>query len=778
MTLQNAANLLVSSPGSLAFHLTISITLALLFSLSRVYYTRLGNNRAARWSLASGWLISIELIQVAVSGMSGLAIAQGEFLLPSFSHFVSISGILMLGWAAVYPGQSGRGSRIVMGLLLFQVLSLPVALIGGQITGLSGLFSPQTTAAFWRVDALLIGTVLLAMLVYRRPAEWPLSAMALALIVSAYFVQMVFLPDLSPYSGLVRIAELIGYPLLALAGARAMALDRFQGREDQKLVEQAQVALAAPPRERELAVQLTGVLGLEDEAELIRRITRSVSEALRAEYCLLVSAPDDKGHFSLATAYDLIREQFVPGTALDEISMPVIAAAMREHRSVHVNAQSASADVYTLQSVLGLPSLGPTLFVPVHDGNRLYGGFILLSPFVRRGWTEEQRSSVEQIGRNLARAMRALRQPPIAGATDADAYQVLRESMERIRTLENENMRLFEALHDVRSDVDLPELPKVSDLQHKVSQAEDTIAILEAEIERLKSVKAVRPELPTSEELDQLSAELQAALEELVAARIENQRLREGGGPTAGEFDPGVDLEAISSIAQELRQPMSSIMGYTDLLLGESVGLLGAMQRKFLERVRTGIERMGTLLNDLIQVTALESGQLSLRLHSIDPLSCIEGALSKVGPTLQEKDLTLRIDLPESVPAVHADPEAVTQIVLHLMNNAIVVSPPAGQVALSAQIQIDDQEGYFMLSVSDSGDGIPPEDLGRVFQRLHQTDRLIIQGIGDAGIGLSLVKALSEAQGGRVWVESEVGVGSTFTILLPLVRQDIQQPST
>lgn len=83
-----------------------------------------------------------------------------------------------------------------------------------------------------------------------------------------------------------------------------------------------------------------------------------------------------------------------------------------------------------------------------------------------------------------------------------------------------------------------------------------------------------------------------------------------------------------------------------------------------------------------------------------------------------------------------------------------------------------------MLSVSDSGDGIPPEDLGRVFQRLHQTDRLIIQGIGDAGIGLSLVKALSEAQGGRVWVESEVGVGSTFTILLPLVRQDIQQPST
>lgn len=777
MSLQNAANLLVSTPGSLAFHLTTSITLILLFSISRVYYTRLGNIRAARWSLASGWLISIELIQVAVSGMSSLGLAQGDFLLPSYSHFVSLSGILMLGWAAVYPGQSGRGSRIVLALLMLQVLLLPLALIGGQITGHSGLFSSQSTATFWRLDALLIGMVLLAMILYRRPGEWPLSAMALGSISIAYLIQIIFLSGASPYSGLVRIAELIAYPLLALTGARAMALDRYEGRQDQERIEQAELALASPPRERELAVQLSGLLGLQDENELAKRITRSLSEALRAEYCLLVSAPDERGHFSLATAYDLIREQFVPGTSLDEISMPVVAAAMREQRSVHVNSQSASADVYTLQSVLGLPSIGPTMFVPIHDGSRLYGGFILMSPFVRRGWTEDQRSSVEQIGRNLARGIRSLRQPPIARTSDADAYQALRESMEQIRSLENENMRLFEALHDVRSDVDLPELPKVSSLHHKLSQAEDTIAILEAEIERLKSAKSAKPELPTSEELDQLSAELQAALEELVAARIENQRLRETGVPL-GQLDPEVDLKAISSIAQELRQPMSSIMGYTDLLLGESVGLLGAMQRKFLERVRTGIERMGALLNDLIQVTALESGQLSLRPHPIDPLTCIEEALAKVGPTLQEKDLTLRLDLPDVVPKVIADPEAVTQIVLHLMNNAVLVSPPSGQVAVSAQVQVDQQDGYFMLSVSDSGDGIPPEDLGRVFQRLHHTDRVIIQGIGDAGIGLSLVKALSEAQGGRVWVESEVGVGSTFTILLPLTSQDIQASST
>jgi len=313
----------------------------------------------------------------------------------------------------------------------------------------------------------------------------------------------------------------------------------------------------------------------------------------------------------------------------------------------------------------------------------------------------------------------------------------------------------------------------------RLDQAEETILILEAEIERLKSAYVPAPEVPTTAEIDHLTSELQSALQELVEARAEITRLRSETVDSRGGFDEAqIDPEAIASIAQELRQPMSSILGYTDLLLGESVGLLGAMQRKFLERARTGIERMGALLNDLIQVTALESGHLDLTPTQVDLLRCVEDAVNQVGPALRERDLALRMDFPETVPAIMGDNDAVSQIVLHLLNNAIAASPEGDQVVLSARVEQSEDHGFLMLSVTDHGEGIPVEDLGRVFQRLYRGDRVIIQGVGDGGIGLSLVKALSEALGGRVWVESEVGAGSTFTVLLPLTEPNAQDLQT
>jgi histidine kinase len=179
---------------------------------------------------------------------------------------------------------------------------------------------------------------------------------------------------------------------------------------------------------------------------------------------------------------------------------------------------------------------------------------------------------------------------------------------------------------------------------------------------------------------------------------------------------------------------------------------------------------MGALFNDLIQVTALESGHLDLTPTQVDLLRCVEDAVNQVGPALREKDVALRMDFPQVVPTIMGDNDAVSQIILHLLNNAIAASPEGDQVVLAGRVEQSEDHGFLMLSVTDHGEGIPVEDLGRVFQRLYRGDRVIIQGVGDGGIGLSLVKALSEALGGRVWVESEVGAGSTFTVLLPLTE--------
>jgi signal transduction histidine kinase len=234
-------------------------------------------------------------------------------------------------------------------------------------------------------------------------------------------------------------------------------------------------------------------------------------------------------------------------------------------------------------------------------------------------------------------------------------------------------------------------------------------------------------------------------------------------------LSPVETREAITSLAQELRQPMSSIIGYTDLLLSESTGILGALQRKFLERVRVSTERIGALVEDLIQVTALDSGSSALAPRPIDLYEVIQETVGQTGAQIQAKELDLRLDLPENLPHLHADRDAIQQALLHLLQNAVSATPEQGQVSLRAHFESSpDQPDYVLIQVADQGGGIPPEDLSRVFSRLYRADNVLIQGVGDTGVGLSIVKQLVEAHGGRVWVDTDLGQGSIFSLLLPV----------
>jgi two-component system phosphate regulon sensor histidine kinase PhoR len=226
--------------------------------------------------------------------------------------------------------------------------------------------------------------------------------------------------------------------------------------------------------------------------------------------------------------------------------------------------------------------------------------------------------------------------------------------------------------------------------------------------------------------------------------------------------------EVIASMAQELRQPMSSIVGYTDLLLSESVGILGALQRKFIERIKASTERIDNLINDLIQLTAVDSGDMALNLEMVDLNLIIDNAMAYTSSQLREKNITLRIDLPQQFGPVHADREALQQILIHLLQNAGAATPIEGTITLRVRKQQETGQDFILLQVSDTGGGIPDHDLPRVFSRLYRADNVLIQGVGDTGVGLSLAKTLTEAQGGRIWVDSEMNVGATFHVLLPV----------
>jgi signal transduction histidine kinase len=218
---------------------------------------------------------------------------------------------------------------------------------------------------------------------------------------------------------------------------------------------------------------------------------------------------------------------------------------------------------------------------------------------------------------------------------------------------------------------------------------------------------------------------------------------------------------------------MSSIVGYADLLLSESVGIIGALQRKFLERIKASSERIGVLLDDLMRVMDIDSGNLRLAHESVDVMRVIEDALHGCEALFQGKNLTLNCSVPPNLPPIQADRDALLQIFTHLLNNSGAASASDSEIRLTLKNETDrrpagDDVHYLVMSITDTGGGIAPEDQPRVFSRLYRAEAPLIAGLGDNGMGLSIAKALVEGHGGRIWVISEAGVGSTFYVLLPL----------
>lgn len=266
-------------------------------------------------------------------------------------------------------------------------------------------------------------------------------------------------------------------------------------------------------------------------------------------------------------------------------------------------------------------------------------------------------------------------------------------------------------------------------------------------------------------------------------ANLENQleaaKLRAKSPPQQAEsvaYSPQ-SADLIVGLVQELRTPMTSIVGYVDLLLGESPGILGDMQRKFLQRVLTNVTRLTSMIEDLIRVTELDTGKFSLAPAPLDIVALIEDAITNAAMQFREKGLMLTLNIEENLPEPIADRDAVTQVIGQLLTNAYLVSPPESEVTISVgqrrvilarDVPQPRPVDCIYVSVEDRGGGVPPEDEARVFARKYRADNPLIEGLGDTGVGLAIAKVLVEAHQGRLWLETQENVGTRFNFVLPL----------
>jgi signal transduction histidine kinase len=223
----------------------------------------------------------------------------------------------------------------------------------------------------------------------------------------------------------------------------------------------------------------------------------------------------------------------------------------------------------------------------------------------------------------------------------------------------------------------------------------------------------------------------------------------------------------LSHVSHELRTPLTCIHQFVTILLDGLAGDVNPEQRYHLGTVLNSVHQLRAMIRDLLEATRAESGKIRVEPRCIAVEELIRQAISMMGPTAKEKRVGLEVGLDSRIPFVHADPDRVLQVLINLIDNGIKFTPPDGSVLVKAcMVEADPNMVY--LSVADTGRGISPEAKALVFERLYQDPNSVDNSRAGLGLGLFIAKELVELHGGRIWVASEIGNGSTFSFTLPL----------
>jgi signal transduction histidine kinase len=219
----------------------------------------------------------------------------------------------------------------------------------------------------------------------------------------------------------------------------------------------------------------------------------------------------------------------------------------------------------------------------------------------------------------------------------------------------------------------------------------------------------------------------------------------------------------LANMSHELRTPLNAILGYTELIMDDIYGEVPEKIRDVLDRVQKSGHHLLSLINAVLDLSKIEAGQLELALADYSLAEVVHAVVTQVESLAAEKGLSLRATLARSLPAGRGDERRLAQVLLNLVGNAIKFTE-AGDVRIAARVDGD----AFVVSVEDTGPGIAAADRERIFEEFQQADSSSTRKKGGTGLGLSIAKRIVELHGGRIWVESTVGRGSTFSFRVPV----------
>ncbi|MBN1146085.1 MAG: GAF domain-containing sensor histidine kinase [Anaerolineales bacterium] len=771
--LEQVLSLLTTGLGSLAYHLLLAFSIAGAFQMSQG--ARAGDRRVRRALTGLGLLLALQLLLFASSGLVWQGVIHAEAWLPALDRAAALLSLALIIWLWVFPDPSPSADAAT---LLLSLLFIAAALFGGlwwSQNGVDQAFNGCLVDILAQVAALLLLLLGSLALLVRKPPAWGNGLWMLVLLFLGHLAHLLLSPYGQDYPGAVRLAQVAAFPFLltlpgrfTLAQVKAPRADETSAQLVRAPAHSAPSLYAAPG----MWNSLTNLAAESDPRRLCRAISAMLARTMGADLCLLLLPPAEDGRMTIQCGFDVGKERHIEPLTIEKRMLPMLSASLQMGRSRRLSAANASPDLSSLARVLNLERVGNLMFVPVlSSGGVPVASVLLLSPYTGREWNAEEQSFLGVLAKLLVHLLQRSQEMIAIQDELTHVRSSARQAQERIAHSLEESQKLRDQLAVLQEQI-AQEQAQITSMAALVSEQDtlrETIEQLRAANEQL-STETQQPPDETNQE-PSAQGELRLALEEIAFL---NSALLEADKQIAAIRMAQIDtppsrqqFESVASIAQDLRQPLSSMIGYTDFLLSESIGILGANQRKYLERIRVSTERMNRLIDDLIQTIFLESSPAQLDMVQIDLRTIIRNAIQQTDPALRQKDISLDLEMPGEALYIHTDQGVLHKIMIQLLENASIVTPARGGVAVRAHLEHSEgQQDYVLLQIADGGQGISAEDLPRVFSSRLSSEH--ISGISENGVDLSSVKSLVELLGGRAWVDSEIGQGATFSVLLPV----------
>ena len=765
-------NLLTQPPGNLIYHLILLFSI--LTGLQTTAMIRTDENQGAARRLTGGFLILL-LGQIALFLISALIwqkLIPNPVILFPLDKAITLLSLAVVGWMWNFSTAHRKADAALLALFLFTAILFFVDL-SLQVNALIN-FPFQW---IWTLPNLLIAGLSLLFLIIRKQRIWEIGISFFLIVFVGSVASLFNLQGENGFSATMRLALMCAFPLLpSLAKTLLPALIPIQ---DQQEIQPEPKSARSTPTNCRIILPWLNVTKASSFSETFTLLTTAIGKTFSSDLTFLIRQENPYRPILLEAGYDLIRDEPLAPIQIEGELCPLIGNSLQKGKPLKLVADSETPikDLLSLTKAVGLAVPGHVLMSPIPDSANGKRAILLFTPYSKREWTVEEQLTLNTVADELSSLFLHFTQKESLEASIRSLEKQLSLSQEQINALQQE---LAEAR--VPAAETTGSLPSISDPALEIAgllaiqrEAQETIQRLENENHTLRdALRDLKGKSASSAEVEHLESELRQALEEVARLQnaLANANMRIVEMQSSAGQSPNLnikDTEAILSIIQELRQPVSSVIGYTDLLISESTASLSAQQRKFLERIRSSSDRMQTLLDDLLQTSVFNISPIDLAPQPLDVETLLDQAITDMADLLREKEINLLMELPPDLPTFYADRDALHQVLIHLLQNAGSATPPESNITLKVKMEQGEKNTLFVLiQITDEGGGIAADELSRVFSRRLKNDAPPIRGVGDSGVGLAIAKTLVEAHGGRIWVESDGEKTSTFSILLPV----------